>query len=75
MALLAAVLGLVVGPAWTTAEEGESEVCEQAFRNCVVAALAKVGGQVGMGLFYHLQFCFVGYSFCERFIDRYIDRG
>ena len=29
MALLAAVLGLVVGPAWTTAEEGESEVCEQ----------------------------------------------
>ncbi|MBM3311663.1 MAG: hypothetical protein FJY80_09160 [Candidatus Aminicenantes bacterium] len=73
MALLAAFMGFVVGPVWPAAEEDESSICLQAFSNCFVVAVAKAGGQVGMGLFYHLQFCIIGFSFCERYIAPYID--
>jgi len=74
-ALTAVFLGILVPTALSAGEEdGGSAICEKAFNACLFEALAKAGGWLDMGLFYHLQFCAIGYSFCERFVDAFLSR-
>jgi hypothetical protein len=74
IALAAAFLGLIVGTAAASTEENESGICEQAFGMCLADAWAKGGGASYVSMFYYLQFCAVGYSFCERFVEAFLDR-
>jgi|GEM_PF-1232799 len=74
LGLTVALLGFIIPPAMPAGEEDESSVCAQAFDACLLEALAKSGGRLDMSLFYRLQFCAIGYSFCERFVEAFLER-
>lgn len=74
IALAAAFLGLIAGPALASAGEDESDICERAFTLCFGAALSGASGSFDMKLFLSLQFCAVGYSFCERYVEAILER-
>jgi hypothetical protein len=70
--LIVSLAGLLL-PAPSRADDGgDSGFCERIALKCIGDALVAGFFSPGAALPLFLSFCLIGYSFCERYVERYI---
>jgi len=72
-AILIVSLVVLLFPAPSRANDGsDSGYCEGIVLKCIGDALVSGFFSPGSALPIYLCFCLIGYSFCERYVERYI---
>ena len=72
LALMFSIFGFVCAPLPAAEEENEGSYCERAALKCVSEAVISGIFSQGATLPIFLSFCLIGYGFCEKYVEKYI---
>jgi len=72
LVLTVSLVGFMLAASLSAEEENDSSYCERAALKCVSDAIISGLFSQGATLPIFLSFCLIGYGFCEKYVEKYI---